>query len=274
MAITAVVDQGKIVNNGVPDSVKQSQESKANGVDEDMFLQLLVAEMKYQDPMQPTSNTEWISQYATFTQIEQSTAMQGSMKQMEAAQLVGKQVIMKSVNESTGETNFFSGVVDYMYVENGKVYLSVNNNLYSIDDLDTVVDPDYLEAVSAAQDFKTMIEKMPSIKNLTLQDEKLVTQLRETYDKLTDYQKKFVDDELVTKLKEYEARIKEIKPETDTENSAGKTEEVESDKTETDKTESSGSENGSEEKETTTKQQEGILWELIESKTSLPPLNK
>ena len=253
MAITAVVDQGKIVNNGVPDSVKQSQESKTNGVDEDMFLQLLVAEMKYQDPMQPTSNTEWISQYATFTQIEQSTAMQGSMKQMEAAQLVGKQVIMKSVNESTGETNFFSGVVDYMYVENGKVYLSVNNNLYSIDDLDTVVDPDYLEAVSAAQDFKTMIEKMPSVKNLTLQDEKLVTQLRETYDKLTDYQKKFVDDELVTKLKEYEARIKEIKPETDTEDSAGETEEVESDKTETDKTESSGSENGSEEKETTTK---------------------
>ncbi len=216
MAITAVVDKGQIVNNGVADSVKEATKTANNNADQDMFLQLLVAEMKYQDPMEPTSNTEWVSQYATFTQIEQSTAMQGSIKQMEASQLVGKQVIMKSTNESTGETTYFSGVVDYMYVENGDIFLSVNNNLYNIDDLDTVVDEKYLDAVSKSQDIKSMLEKMPAVNAITVQDGKLISQIREAYDALSDYEKKFVDDELVTKLKAYETRLKEIQPETDT----------------------------------------------------------
>ena len=35
-----------------------------NVIDSDMFLTLLVAEMQNQDPLEPTSNTEWVSQYA------------------------------------------------------------------------------------------------------------------------------------------------------------------------------------------------------------------
>ena len=230
MAITAIVDNGKITSTGSTNTDVNGKEivsDDANSVDEDMFLQLLVAEMKYQDPLQPTSNTEWISQYATFTQIEQSTAMQGSLKQMEASQLVGKQVIMRTTNSITGETSYFSGMVDYMYVENGEVYLSVNNNLYSIDDLDTVVDPDYMDAVTCAQSFKNMMEKMPSEKALTVSDAKLVDQAREAYDSMTDYQKTFVDDELVTQLKTLEARLKEIMPETDDTDSTDETEGVE-----------------------------------------------
>ncbi|MGN0170130.1 MAG: flagellar hook assembly protein FlgD [Lachnospiraceae bacterium] len=218
MAITAIVDNGKISSTGSTNTDVNGKEivnDDANAVDEDMFLQLLVAEMKFQDPLEPTSNTEWISQYATFTQIEQSTAMQGSLKQMEASQLVGKQVIMKTTNSITGETSYFSGMVDYMYVENGEVYLSVNNNLYSIDDLDTVVDPDYMDAVTCAQSFKNMMEKMPTEKGLTASDAKLVEQAREAYDSMTDYQKTFVEDALVTQLKTLEARLKEIMPEAD-----------------------------------------------------------
>ena len=35
-----------------------------------LFLQLLVAEMKYQDPLEPTTNTEYVSELASFTQVE------------------------------------------------------------------------------------------------------------------------------------------------------------------------------------------------------------
>lgn len=225
MAITAIVDQGKIVNNGQPDSAKETTKGGKNDATQDMFLQLLVAEMKYQDPLEPTSNTEWIGQYATFTQIEQTTSMQGSMKQMEASQLVGKQVIMKSTNNLTGETNYFSGMVDYMYVEEGKVYLSVNNELYSIDDLDTVVDPDYMDAVQCGKDIDAMLSKLPAVKSINYhQDGNLIMQIRQKYETMNDYQKSFVNKDSVKLLEEYEARLKEIEPETDTDNSTGEQE--------------------------------------------------
>jgi flagellar basal-body rod modification protein FlgD len=38
--------------------------------DKDMFLKLLVAQMKYQDPSNPTDSTQFLSQMAQFTQVE------------------------------------------------------------------------------------------------------------------------------------------------------------------------------------------------------------
>ena len=65
MAVGAVIKDGAIQETASQSSVQQAA-STGNGMDKDAFLQLLVAQMKYQDPLQPTSNTEYISQYATF----------------------------------------------------------------------------------------------------------------------------------------------------------------------------------------------------------------
>ena len=208
MAITALIENGKVISTGANTSSKT--EKGNNSVNEDMFLQLLVAEMKYQDPLEPTSNTEWVSQYATFTQIEQSSAMQQSMKQMEAQDLVGKEVIMKSTNEITGETSYFSGVVDYMYVEGNEVFLSINDQLYNINDLDSVVNGDYMKAVSVAKDFEAMMNKLPNVNALTAADSQLIATVRATYDAMTSYQKEFVSKELVDQLEKLEQKIKEL----------------------------------------------------------------
>ncbi len=209
MAITALIENGKVIDTGANTSSK-SKEQGNNSVNEDMFLQLLVAEMKYQDPLEPTSNTEWVSQYATFTQIEQSTAMQQSMKQMEAQELVGKEVIMKSTNSVTGETSYFSGIVDYMYVEGTDVYLSINEQLYNIDDLDSVVNGDYMKAVEVAKDFEAMMSKLPNVNQLTAADSTLIATVRATYDAMTTYQKEFVNKDLVAQLEKLEEKIKEL----------------------------------------------------------------
>ena len=37
---------------------------------QDAFLQLLVAQLKYQDPMSPSDSSEFLSQTAQFTQVE------------------------------------------------------------------------------------------------------------------------------------------------------------------------------------------------------------
>jgi len=65
----------------------------------DAFLKLLVAQLKYQDPLNPADGAEFLAQTAQFTMVEKLTTMvtQGeevarSQQETQAAQLVGKQV--------------------------------------------------------------------------------------------------------------------------------------------------------------------------------------
>ena len=70
MSLMAPIEDGKFVESASQSSLSKTN-SANNDMDKDAFLQLLVAQMKYQDPLQPTSNTEYISQYAQFSQVEQ-----------------------------------------------------------------------------------------------------------------------------------------------------------------------------------------------------------
>ena len=126
-------------------------------------------------------------------------------------------VIMKSTNSVTGETSYFSGVVDYMYVEGNDVFLSINDQLYNIDDLDSVVNGDYMKAVSVAKDFEAMMNKLPNVNQLTAADKTLIETVRATYDAMTSYQKEFVSQELVNQLEKLEQKIKELTAAADTE---------------------------------------------------------
>ena len=45
---------------------------KSKTADKNMFLQLLVAQLRNQDPMKPSGGTEFIAQLAQFQQLEQS----------------------------------------------------------------------------------------------------------------------------------------------------------------------------------------------------------
>lgn len=48
----------------------------ANGLaNENTFLQLLVAQLKNQDPLQPQDGTQFVSQLAQFSDLEQNLAM-------------------------------------------------------------------------------------------------------------------------------------------------------------------------------------------------------
>lgn len=78
-----------------------------------MFLNLLIKQLQYQDPMNPVENTEFASQLAQFSQLEAMTDMssnilemtqyQNSMNSMQAASFIGKQV------SASGNTIAYSG---------------------------------------------------------------------------------------------------------------------------------------------------------------------
>ncbi len=73
--------------------------SSAAGGDKQMFLQLLVAQMKYQDPMNPTDSSQFLAQSAQFTALEKMQEVADKTAQLVSAQvafgatgLVGRQV--------------------------------------------------------------------------------------------------------------------------------------------------------------------------------------
>jgi len=52
---------------------------------EQMFLQLLVAQIRNQDPLNPTDGTQFASQLAQFSELEQVIAIRGDIEQAQAA---------------------------------------------------------------------------------------------------------------------------------------------------------------------------------------------
>jgi flagellar basal-body rod modification protein FlgD len=242
MSVVATVENGKIVESASQSSLSKTTSTSSDSMDKDAFLQLLVAQMKYQDPLEPTSNTEYISQYAQFSQVEQMQNMAQSMDLQRASSLVGQEVYIKTT-DSTGNTNYVQGKVDYVVYENSKAYLAINESLYSIDDLDTVVDSEYLSAYDKATDFATAMNKLPNVKQVDLTSADKIDELESTYNGMTDYEKSFVASDYVTSLEKYVEKIKELRQAA--EEAAKKAEEEAADNTE--ETEETEGTEGSEE---------------------------
>lgn len=77
--------------------------------DKEMFLQLLVAQLRYQDPMNPSDTSEFLSQSAQFTALEkmqsvadQTGALLGASMAFGGAQLVGRQVTYALADGTAG----------------------------------------------------------------------------------------------------------------------------------------------------------------------------
>ena len=60
MSVLVPVKDGKVVDNTASQDSLAANKKAGGGLDKEAFLQLLVAQMKYQDPLEPTSNTEYI----------------------------------------------------------------------------------------------------------------------------------------------------------------------------------------------------------------------
>ena len=216
MGVVQEVKDGKFVDNTSAASMANEKAKKTgnSSLDKDAFLQLLVAQMKYQDPLEPTSNTEYISQFATFSELEQMQNMSATLELSRASGLVGQTVLM-SVTDSQGRKTTVQGNVDYVSYEGNKAYLSIGGELYSLDDLDKVADRKYLDAYALAAEFLNIINKLPDVSILSIDNKEKVDRLEEIYEGMDDYQKSFLTDDYIEKAKEYIQRMKDITPNTD-----------------------------------------------------------
>lgn len=140
--LQAQVIDGVISKTNNIEKIKTADE--LNKLGKDSFLKLLCAQMENQDPMQPQSNTEWVSQLATYSTLEQMQNMNAVMTNSQAFGLIGQDVIVATKN-ADGKESTISGKVDFVSVKGNKSYLSIDGNLYPSSDLQSIINPDYIK---------------------------------------------------------------------------------------------------------------------------------
>lgn len=87
LATSGTEGSGPVGTVGVTENRTSDIESEAfSNLDEDVFLKLLVAQMKYQDPANPTDPTQFLTQTAQFTVVEKLSALENAnQKVLDAA---------------------------------------------------------------------------------------------------------------------------------------------------------------------------------------------
>jgi flagellar basal-body rod modification protein FlgD len=144
--ISAGIVDGKVVAGSTATNTSESTVGTGS-LGKDAFLQLLVTQMRYQDPLSPADNTEYISQLAQFSSLEQMQNLNQTFSNNNAFNLVGKKVII-AAGSSSGETpTYIPGVVQYAQIVDGKAYVAINETLYSVDDLYAILSDDYVDSI-------------------------------------------------------------------------------------------------------------------------------
>ncbi|OXT02446.1 flagellar basal body rod modification protein [Notoacmeibacter marinus] len=84
---------------GSTTSAPKKTAAAQNTVDYDMFLKLLVTQMKNQDPTNPADSMDYVAQLANFSNVEQGVQMNAKLDQMlamsslsEAGSLIGRTI--------------------------------------------------------------------------------------------------------------------------------------------------------------------------------------
>ena len=149
MSIIADVVDGQV---DISESSQSKERKVGSQLGKDDFLLLLVTQMKYQDPLEPTSNTEYVAQLAQFTELEYMQNMTDVTQHTSAFSLVGRYVYVSSTGEG-GHHEEAEGVVDFVNMKNGEAFVSINGTEYSYDDIVKVIDSSYV-----------IMQKLPSVK--------------------------------------------------------------------------------------------------------------
>lgn len=105
------------------------------GIDKEMFLKLLVAQMQYQNPMNPVDSTEFLNQaaqYASVEQLENMATQQAEMRSLQmitvATGMVGNEVT--AIDPATEAP--ITGVVTSVQFDGAEPWLVIGNTLVPV----------------------------------------------------------------------------------------------------------------------------------------------
>ncbi|NLM69087.1 MAG: flagellar hook assembly protein FlgD [Firmicutes bacterium] len=131
--------------NNSTNTQKQNQ-FNVNSLGKDDFLQLLITQLRYQDPTSPVDDKEFIAQLAQFSSLEQMQNLNDTMLTMmesqqkltalsQATAMIGKMV---EIYSEDGESLF--GRVTGVQFKNGWPEVIVDGKLYSFGEIVSILE--------------------------------------------------------------------------------------------------------------------------------------
>lgn len=102
------------INSSSMAGVGSSGRDVLGGLGSEAFLKLLVAQLRYQNPLQPTEGTEFLNQTAQFTTVETLQAIAETQQQLIGMQSVAVALgaVGRDITAVDAAGNEFTGVVD------------------------------------------------------------------------------------------------------------------------------------------------------------------
>lgn len=138
--MSSIADTLNSINNSTARTQfdQQRQNMGSSKLDKDAFLQLLLAQLRYQDPTNPVDDKEFITQQAAFTQIESLNNLNATMTQAnqisQASSLVGKTVNVKFADNST-----YTGRIDSAQIGASSVSFSSGDKTFTSSQITGIV---------------------------------------------------------------------------------------------------------------------------------------
>lgn len=129
-------------------STNKNQVKDGSVLGKDDFLKLMVTQLQHQNPLEPMDNTEYISQMASFSALEQMSNLNTSFEKMaalwsdylipqmqwqQAAQVLGKTVTYQNPSTEEGAPGFLTGMVDSVLAKDGQIFFIINDTEISMD---------------------------------------------------------------------------------------------------------------------------------------------
>lgn len=130
--------------NPVGSTQPAATDAPTTGVDSlnspDTFLKLLVAELKYQNPMNPTDPNQYLAQTAQFSMVQQLNTMASSEKSLLAAtqQAAASALIDRKVTGTTATGSPVSGTVTGVTLVGAEPELQVGNRTVPLGNITAV----------------------------------------------------------------------------------------------------------------------------------------
>jgi flagellar basal-body rod modification protein FlgD len=141
------ITKGEAVTNAYS-ATKSSTAS--SDLDKDAFLSLLMAQLQYQDPLDPMDNTEMVAQLAQFSSLEQISNLNTTMTNSASYSMIGKYVYAEYYDETNHQTTSVEGYVDSVTMVNGEAKLVIGDKKVAYDDVKNVYDSatDYTQQIN------------------------------------------------------------------------------------------------------------------------------
>jgi len=128
--------------NNTEKTLYENRKTGTAELDQDAFLQLMMKQMQYQDPLNPMDNTQMLQQQAQFTQIAElqklNSSVNSSNQIMQASSLIGKTVSL--TNPDNTEEIVEGEVTEAKINKNGASIILEGGKEYPLDNITSIKD--------------------------------------------------------------------------------------------------------------------------------------